>query len=67
MIYISWFIDLSIQIKEKYKNFTKKYYLENLVLISEEEKKVHINSSVSNVHTFFHACFKGVEFYAAKR
>ena len=64
---IPWFIRPSKPIREKYKNCPKTHKLENLVLIAEEENKIQINSGVSNVHTFSHACFGGVEFYAARK
>ena len=37
------------------------------MLIPEEEKKIRINSGVSNVYTFLHADFEGVKFYATRR
>ena len=48
-------------------NRPKTHNLENLVLIMEEKKKTRINSGVSNVYTFLHAYFEGVEFYTARR
>ena len=41
--------------------------LENLVLIAEAENTIKTNSSKSNVYTFLHADFEGVEFYAARQ
>ena len=41
--------------------------IENLVLIAEAEKTILVNSVVSNVYTFSHAYFEGVEFYNARR
>ena len=37
------------------------------MLIEKDENKIRINSGVSNVYTFLHADFEGVEFYAARR
>ena len=37
------------------------------MLITEAENKIWINSSVSNVYTFSHADFSGVEFYSVRR
>ena len=66
-ICISWFIFPSKPIREKYPNRPNIDKLKNLVLIAQDEKKICRNSSVSNVHTFSHAYFEGVEFYAARR
>ena len=52
--------------REKYPKCTKTHKVENSVLIAEEENKIHINSGVSNVYTFSHANFEGVEFYAVR-
>ena len=64
---ISPFIHPSKPIREKYQNRPKTHKLKNLVLIAEEEKATQRNSGVSNVYTFSHADFKGVEFYDARR
>ena len=64
---ISRFIHPSKPIREKYTNLPKTHKLENLVLIAEDQNKIQRNSGVSNVHTFSHADFKGVEFYAARK
>ena len=64
---ISQFILPSKQIREKYPNCPKTHKLENPVLIAEEEKKIQINSGLSNVCMFYHADFKGVEFYTARK
>ena len=37
------------------------------MLISEEERKIHRNSGVSNVYTFYHADFEGVVFFVTRR
>ena len=37
------------------------------MLIEEDEDKIRRNSGVSNVYTFSHAYFEGVEFYNARR
>ena len=37
------------------------------MLIAEDENKTRRNSGVSNVYTFLHADFKGVEFYAVRQ
>ena len=37
------------------------------MLISESEKTIRRNSAVSNVYTFLHADFEGVEFCAARK
>ena len=52
---------------EKYPNRHKTHKLKNLVLITEDEKMIQINSGISNVYTFLHACFEGVGFYASRR
>ena len=54
-------------IREKYYNRLKSHKIENLVLIADAEKTIQRNSGVSNVYTFSHADFEGVEFYAARR
>ena len=41
--------------------------LDNSLLIPEEEKKIQRNSGVSNVCTFLHKDFEGVEFYTTRR
>ena len=64
---ISWFIQPSKLTREKNTNHAKKNNIENLVLISEDEKTPWRNSGASNVYTFLHAYFEGVEFYAARR
>ena len=61
-ICISRFIRPSKPIREKNPNRPKTHKLENLVLIAEEEIKIHINSGVSNMYRFSHADFKDVEF-----
>ena len=61
------FIHPNKLISEKYPNFPKRHKLDNLVLIVEDENKIQRNSGVSNVYTFLHADFKGVEFYAARQ
>ena len=66
-ICISQFIHQSKQIRENYPKHTKTHKLENLVLIAEDKNIIHRNSSVSNVDTFSHAGFDGVEFYATRR
>ena len=60
--YISWFIQPGKPIRDKYSNRPKTHKLENLVLIAEDAKKIRRNSGVSNVYTFLHADFEGVEF-----
>ena len=60
------FIPQSKPRREKYPNSPKTHKLENLVLIAED-KKIWINSGISNVYTFSHVDFEGVEFYAARR
>ena len=37
------------------------------MLIAEAENTIQINSNVSNVYTFPHAYFEGVEFYYESR
>ena len=37
------------------------------MLIVEGKNKIRINSGVSNVCTFLHAYFEGVDFYSARR
>ena len=37
------------------------------MLIVDDEKKICINRGLSNVYTFLHAIFGGVEFYAARQ
>ena len=55
--FISWLINSSKQIREKYMNLPKKYKFDNLVLIAGDENKTQINTGVSNVYTFFHVYF----------
>ena len=43
------------------------YKLDKLVLITEAENTIRINRDVSNVYTFLHPYFGGVDFYAARR
>ena len=47
-------------IAEKYPNHPKSHKFYNLVLIAEDLKRIHKNSSVSNVYTFSHVDVKGV-------
>ena len=47
-------------------NLTKAYKIENLVFIAEEKKEIRRNRGVSNVYTFSHTDFGGVEFYAKR-
>ena len=65
--YISRFIRPSKLIRDKYPNHPKSYKFENLVSIGEAEKRIYRYSGVSNVYTFLHAYFEGVEFYDAKQ
>ena len=46
--YILWFIHPSKPIRDKYLNRPKSHNLKNLVLIAEAEKRIRINSGVSN-------------------
>ena len=64
---ISQFIHPSKPIREKYPNFLKMHKIENLVLTAEAEKTIRRNSGVSNVYTFSHADFEGVEYCATRR
>ena len=64
---ISRFIHPSALIRKKYPNRAKTHKLANLVLTGEAEKMIRRNSGVSNMYTFSHADFKGVEFYAARQ
>ena len=63
---ISWFIHTSKPIRKKYPNYPKMHNLEKVLLISEDENKIWRNSGISNVYTFSHADFKGVDFYAVR-
>ena len=63
---ILWFIHPTKQIGDNYKNLPKMHNLENLVLITEVENMIRINSSVRNVYTFLHPDFEGVDLYAAR-
>ena len=63
---ILWFISPSKPIREKYPNHPKTHKLENLLLVAEDENTIQINIGLSNVYTFLHAYFEGVEFYAAR-
>ena len=65
--FIPRFVHPSEPIRENYTNRPKSHNIENLLLIVEAEKTIQINSSVSNVYTFLHADFEGVDFYAASR
>ena len=67
MICISGLILLSKLIKEKYPNRPESHKLNNLVLIAEAGKMIRKNSCLSNVYTFLHAYFEGVESYATRR
>ena len=53
--------------RKNYLNRPKTHTLEKLVLVAEDEKTIQINSGVSNVYTFSHADFEGVEFYATRQ
>ena len=64
---ISQFIHPSKPIREKYPNCLKMHKIENLVLTAEAEKTIRRNSGVSNVYTFSHDDFEGVDFCAAQR
>ena len=67
MCFISRIIQKSQLIRETYPNFPKTHKLKNLVLILEDKKTICRNIGVSNVNTFSHADFKGVEFYATRQ
>ena len=66
-ICISRFIHPTKPIRGKYLNRTKSHKLTNSVFIVDAKKTIRRNSGVSNVYTFLHAHFEGVEFYAARR
>ena len=61
------FIHPSKPIRDKYPDFPKTHNIYNLVLIAEAKKRIRRNSGVSNVYTFLHADFEGVEFYTARK
>ena len=54
-------------IREKYPNHSNIHKINNLVLIEEDKDKIKRNISVSNIYTFSHADFEGVEFYASRQ
>ena len=54
-------------IREKYSNHPKSRNIEKLELLAKAEKTIQRNIGVSNVYTFLHAYFEGVEYYAEKR
>ena len=60
----SLFIHPSKPIWDKYTNFLKMHKLKTLVLIEEAKNTIRRNSCVSNVYSFWHADFEGVEFCA---
>ena len=66
-ICISRFIHQSKMIRDKYPNCPKSHKIDKLVLIAEAKYKIRRNSGVSNIYTFLHAYFGGVEFYATRK